>query len=142
MKKIPIIIATTILLGGCSTPGKFVGQNTDNDCDGKGRVFIDIGYGDAYIYVTPKSKVKPKGEIVYKLKPDKNALSGVDYKEKTIEIDGKTSSDDWLNASPKYGDGKKKFFICVDQNQPAGSYNFEVVVPGVGTIDPRVDVYE
>lgn len=142
MKKIPMIIAITVLLGGCSTPGKFVSQGEDNNCGGKGHVTIDIGYGDSYIYVTPKAKTKRRGEIIYKLKPDRNALSGVDYKEVMVEIDGKTNSDDWLNKSGKYGDGKKKTFVCVPENQPAGPYNFAVIVPGVGKIDPRVDVYE
>ena len=140
MKKIPIVIAMSALLGACAAPGDFIGQRTDNDCDGQGQVFIDIAYGDSHIAVTPKAKVKRKGEIVYRLKPDRNAESGVDYTEVAIEIDGKTSSDDWLNKTTKYLKNKK-IFVCVDQNQPLGQYNFAVTVPGVGTIDPRVDVY-
>ena len=140
MKKIPMVVITSALLGACAAPGDFVSQQTPNDCDGQGRVNIDIAYGDSHIVVTPKAMVKRKGEIVYKLKPERNAQSGVDYTNVMIEIDGKTSDDDWLNKTDKYGPGKK-IFVCVDQNQPFGQYNFAVTVPGVGTIDPRVDVY-
>lgn len=142
MKNITMVLVTSMVLGGCTTPGKFVSLRADNDCAGKGRVFIDIAYGDAKIAVTPKAKAKQKGEIVYRLKPDKKPASGIDYKNVDVIIDGKTSSDDWLDASEKFGNGKNKVFVCVDQNQPPGPYNFSVTVPGVGTIDPRVDVYE
>ena len=40
-----------------------------------------------------------------------------------------------------YDKGKNKISVCVPPSQPLGEYNFEVKVPGVGKLDPRVDVY-
>jgi hypothetical protein len=43
----------------------------------------------------------------------------------------------------RYGDSKidvtHKAVICVGETQP-GTYYYRVIVPGVGEIDPRVDV--
>lgn len=133
------IAALAALSCGCATEGKFVNQNTDNDCDGKGTVSAFIKYGDSYIDVTPHSKVKRKGEIIFKLVPQRNSDYGIDYTNLDIEIEGKTPSDNWLDTNGKQNAGKK-IFVCVDENQAPGTYQYLVRVPGVGTIDPRVNV--
>jgi len=138
MKKTIYLVALVMFLAGCVTPGKFHAKNTPNRCDGTGKVKIEIKYGDSSIQVTPKSNVKRRGEIIYDLKPEQNPQSGIDYETVLVTVNGKTASDIWLNAAgTKAG---PDLFICVDENQPFGDYDFSVTVTGVGTIDPRVHV--
>jgi hypothetical protein len=139
MKITVAIITIVILLGGCATEGKFVTANRDNACDGKGKSTAFIRYGDSYIEVTPKTTSKRKGEIIFMLKPDPKSAFGIDYSELEITIMGKKNKDNWLDISGK-SSGGKKIFVCVDKNQPLGEYNYLVRVPGVGTIDPRINV--
>lgn len=139
MKKMTAIIAGAIFMSGCATEGKFVGASRDNDCDGKGRTEAFIRYGDSRIQVTPLTSTKRKGEIIFTLMPQSRPSSSIDYAELEITINGKEPSDQWLNTSGKASDGKK-VFVCVDENQPLGTYQYLVHVPGVGTIDPRVEV--
>ncbi len=128
-------------MAGCATPGEFVGKNTQNDCDGTGHVNFEIRYGDSYLTATPRGNAKRKGEVVYKLKPRKNQPSGINYSTVIVEIDGKRDPEDkWLNKNAAAGNGNTKIFICVPQSQAPGTYGFNVTVPGVGTIDPRVNV--
>ena len=78
--------------------------------------------------------------IVLKLKAETNAVSGTNYQDLEIELIGKKQKDKWLNRKLKASDANsKKAVICVD-GQALGEYEYDVVVPGVGKIDPRVDV--
>ena len=141
MKTTIAIISATVLMAGCTTPGMFINANKANDCDGRGQTLIKIGYGDSYLEATPRGSTKRKGEIVYKLEPKKNQPSGIDYSTVVVAIEGKRNPEDkWLDKDATAGNGKNKIFICVDENQPNGGYGFNVTVPGVGTIDPRIDV--
>lgn len=133
------IVSLATLFCGCATEGKFVNQSKDNDCDGKGTVSAFIKYGDSYIDVTPHAKVKRKGEIIFKLVPQRNSDFGIDYTKLDITIAGKNASDNWLDTNGKQNDGKK-IFVCVADTQALGDYEYLVEVPGVGTIDPRVSV--
>jgi hypothetical protein len=141
MKTIIAIIGITALMAGCTTPGLFINANKKNDCDGKGQTLIKIGYGDSYLEATPRGWAKRKGEIVYKLEPRKNQPSGIDYSNVDVKISGKRDPEDkWLDKYGKAGNGSNKIFVCVDENLPYGTYGFDVEVPGVGKIDPRIDV--
>jgi hypothetical protein len=133
MKKI-IVIAISASLCACATPGQFYGTNSTNQCDGKGRVDLDVRYGDSKIDITPKIDVGQGGEIIVRLKADKG------YENTKVTFDGKTANDDWLNKEMTAGNGKKQIWICVDPNQAPGEYRFNVMVDGVGTIDPRAIV--
>jgi hypothetical protein len=133
MKKI-MVIALTASLCACVTPGKFYSTSTDNQCNGKGKVDLDVRYGDSKIDVTPKIDVGQGGEIIVKLKPEKG------YENTKVMFDGKTANDNWLDKEMSYGDGKKQIWLCVDPNQAPGEYSYNVEVVGVGTIDPRAIV--
>jgi hypothetical protein len=55
---------------------------------------------------------------------------------------GKTSKSQWLNRKLRSSEEKNnKFRICIG-DRPKGTYYYMVNVPGVGQIDPRVDVEE
>ncbi len=134
MKKMILIIAAASLCA-CAQPGKFVYKDRPNNCDGKGKVDLFIKYGDSKIDVTPKIEVGQTGEITVMLKPDKG------YENTPVTVEGKTPNDSWLNkAGMTHGDGKKQLLICVKPNQAPGEYKYNVIVEGVGSIDPRAIV--
>jgi len=133
MKKI-IVIAISASLCACVTPGQFYSTNSTNQCNGKGKVDLDVRYGDSKIDITPKIDVGQGGEIIVRLKADKG------YENTKVTFHGKAANDDWLNKEMTAGNGKKQIWICVDPNQAPGEYRFNVTVDGVGTIDPRAIV--
>ncbi|TFG40190.1 MAG: hypothetical protein E4H42_04700 [Chromatiales bacterium] len=149
MIRIIAIIVAAALMGGCVTEskistfryeGEFRDKNEDNNCDGKGKSEAVIQYGDSYVSVTPKTESKRKGEIIFTLKPEKNSSSGIDYEALEITIEGKQNKDKWLDTKGKASDKNKTIFVCVDENLAYGPYDYLVKVPGVGAIDPRVEV--
>jgi hypothetical protein len=101
---------------------------------------MHIWYGDSKIQVTNKVTAKSDGKLVIKMHPDNSSDEGIDYGTLDITLVGKDSASNWLtrtlNASEQ---NTKKATICVD-GKPVGKYHYMVVVPGVGTIDPRVDI--
>jgi len=133
MKNI-IVMAIAASLCACVTPGQFYSLTSTNQCNGKGKVDLEVKYGDSKIVVTPKIDVGQGGEIIVKLKADKG------YENTKVTFDGKTANDGWLNKEMTFGDGKKQIWICVDPTQAPGEYRFNVEVDGVGTIDPRAIV--
>jgi len=128
------MIAISASLCACVTPGQFYSTNSANQCDGKGKVDLDVRYGDSKIDVTPKIDVGQGGEIIVRLKADKG------YENTKVTFKGKTDGDDWLNKEMTAGNGKKQIWICVKPNQAPGEYRFNVIVDSVGTIDPRAIV--
>lgn len=141
MNRLIATLALTVMLGGCVTEGEFFNENSANDCDGTGRADITVSYGDSLLDVTPKVKVKWDGEIIVKLKPEKNAKSGINYETLEIELVGEENKDKWLDLKVKASDFKKGTnpHICV-KNQALGNYKYLVKVPGVGSLDPRAVV--
>jgi len=133
MKRI-IVIAITASLCACVTPGQFYSTSSPNQCNGKGKVDLDVKYGDSKIDITPKIDIGQGGEIIVRLKADKG------YENTKVIFDGKTGDDKWLDKEMTAGNGKKQIWICVDPNQAPGEYRFNVEVAGVGTIDPRAIV--
>lgn len=133
MKKTILLIAS-LSLAACVTPGQYYAGNKENNCDGKGKVDLDVKYGDSKIVVTPKVDISQGGEIIVRLKPDKG------HENTKVIFDGKTAADNWLDKEMTYGDGKKQILICVKQEQAPGEYEYNVEIAGVGEIDPRVIV--
>ena len=133
MKKTILILSTAAMVA-CAPPGKFVNTNSANNCNGKGQVDLFVKYGDSKIDVTPKIDVGQGGEIIVKLKADKG------FENTKVTFDGKTANDNWLDKVMTAGNGKKQIWICVDPNQAPGEYKYNVIVEGVGQIDPRAIV--
>jgi hypothetical protein len=109
------------------------------ECEGSNGKDVTIKYGDSYIDVTYKVKVKQDEKIVLKLQPQNNSESGVDYKALDIHLIGETSKDSWLSRTLNANEVGAKMVICVD-DENVGDYKYIVEVPGVGRIDPRVVV--
>jgi hypothetical protein len=103
---------------------------------------MHIWYGDSKMRVTNKVTAEPDGKLVIKMHPDNTSAEGIDYGTLDIALIGKDSASSWLtrtlNASEQ---NTKKATICVE-GRPEGHYKYMVVVPGVGTIDPRVEIKE
>jgi hypothetical protein len=131
------------MIAGCpaeqATLGPATGQ-TISECPGANGPDMHIWYGDSKINVTNRVKTTSDGKLVIKLHPDNSSDEGIDYSTLDITLVGKDSASNWLtrtlNASEQ---NTKKATICVD-GKPVGVYQYMVVVPGVGTIDPRVDI--
>jgi len=139
MKNKIVPIAASVLLAGCQT----LPDAADIvECSGANGKDVEIEYGDSKIAVTHKVKAKRDEKIVFRLKPDNQSDEGVDYKNLEILIVGKSSDSKRLNRKFKASDSdNKKFTVCVD-GRLKGTYYYDVIVPGVGTIDPRVDVQD
>lgn len=147
-----LTIVLAVAVAGCATVETASGpviRPQDDDCPGKGNKDITISYGDARIVVTPKqSASKKKNErLMIVLDPQKEkGDEGVNYESLVIHIVGKDNKSNWLNMSiaadqsnSKSGSSKGRFPVCIDKI-PADIYEYEVIVPTVGTIDPRVDI--
>jgi hypothetical protein len=134
MKRIIALLSTGLVLCACAP---LVPQI--KECPGANGKDVTIRYGDSRIEVTYKVNVNQDEKVVLKLHPENNAASGVNYDDLEIELKGKTSQDDWIDRKLKSTDGPNKHIICVD-GQAVGEYEYAVIVPGVGTIDPRIDV--
>ena len=88
-------------------------------------------------WFTPKIEVGQGGEINVMLKPEKG------YENTEVSFEGKTDDDTWLDKKGmKYGDGRRQVLICVKPNQALGEYTYNVIVDGVGHIDPRAIVIQ
>lgn len=135
MEKITALLIFTLPLAACVTTTKDI-----TECPGSNGIDVIIKYGDSYMTVTHMVSVEQDEKIVLKLKPEMNAASGTNYQDLEIELAGKKRKDKWLDRKLRASDSNsKKAVICVD-GQAIGEYEYDVIVPGVGNIDPRVDV--
>lgn len=144
MERTLLIIALAGLLTGCQTykTAHYPSLDDIKDCPGANGKDITIEYGDSKIDVTHKVSVGRDEKLVIKLEPDNQSDEGVDYKTLDIYLIGKDNASKWLNRALNAGDSNtKKAVICVD-NRAADTYRYMVVVPGVGEIDPRIDVHD
>jgi len=136
---------TTILLGligallvGCASLDRMPPAPIET-CPGSNGKDIKIKYGDGYIEVDWKKQVKQDEKIVFKLDPENNPSSGKDYEHLTISIIGKRAKDAWLTRNMAESDSAEQKIICVD-GQAVDLYEYTVYVPGVGYIDPYVEI--
>lgn len=135
MKNLMMLAGAVLLAAGCASAGP-----TNMDCEGANGPDIHIRYGDSKIDVTHKVKVKTDGRLVLRLHPDAKSDEKVDYKKLDISLEGKDANSQWINTTLNAGDkNSSKAVICVGNKEP-GTYEYLVKVPGVGIIDPRVDV--
>lgn len=137
------LLLAALLLTACNhmmpAPSPDIGV-TITECPGAMGPDITIWYGDARIKVTNKVTAKSDGKIVIKMMPANNSDNGVDYKTLNISLIGKDAKSAWLTRTLNSTESaSKKATICVD-GKPEDTYEYLVVVPGVGIIDPRVEI--
>ena len=132
---LPPYVTTTMV----TTPSPDTGVSI-TECPGAMGPDITISYGDGRIKVTNKVKTTSDGKVVIKMMPANNSDNGVDYKTLDITLIGKNAESAWLTRTLNSTESaSKKATICVD-GKPEGEYEYIVVVPGVGMIDPRVEI--
>ena len=78
--------------------------------------------------------------VVLHPRPPKAGSGEYSVDNNPVIIYGKATKDQWISGSGNKGAGKSSFPICFDAGTEAGDYVYMVVIPGVGTLDPRVKV--
>ena len=141
-----LFIATlAIVLAGCATTYSVstpIRAYHPEECKGKNAKDLVIKYGDSKIDVTNKVKVKKSDKelLVIVLDPDKKSEENVNYEELVIHITGKDNKSSWINWSIAYKQTDNgKYRVCIDDIK-AEKYQYQVFVPDVGTIDPRIQI--
>jgi len=138
-----VLTLVWLLLSACSThavvQSPAIGLDVP-ECPGAEGPDIKIWYGDAHIKVTNRVTAKSDGKVVIKMIPDHTSDNGVNYETLNISLIGKDAKSAWLTRTVNSTESaSKKVTICVG-GQEEGTYEYLVVVPGVGSIDPRVDI--
>ena len=137
------LILAGLLLSACSqmevVPGPADGLDIV-ECPGANGPDIKIWYGDAHVKVTNSVRTNSDGKVVIKMFPDHTSDNGVNYETLNISLIGKDAKSAWLTRTVNSTESStNKVTICVDGKRP-DTYEYLVVVPGVGSIDPRVIV--
>lgn len=147
MKKLILLAVGAALLAACSGMDRKPPKTIETcELDGLKEKKLKIRYGDGQIYAdyfTQASK-KEFRKIVFDLeglasqKPPKG--SGVDYDKLVITIRSKTDTDvDVINFEISADDPVEYRTLCIT-NKDAKTYEYFIYVPGVGTIDPIIDI--
>lgn len=143
MKILNLIILSTFF--ACSLAQA---QGTTGECPDEAlmEAGVTITYGDALLRAEPASvQVCAGGKITITLVPK----AGYDVME--VELKARKKEEKWLKKAVRAVDLKEKekekekrrqFKIKVPEGQPAGIYKYYVKVPGVGYLDPRVEVVD
>ena len=129
-----LLLLATFMCSACVT------TEAELECKGPKTRPANLHYGDSELRVTPPVKtVHRGGNFSLRLRPNTAAShGGVD-----VTVVGKTANDQTLidSRTESYKSATDRRIVwCVDENQPLGEYSYKVTVPGVGTLDPRVDV--
>jgi len=156
MKKIIFLLVATAAVAACAPHGARDGPyrttphpyGTTNkikffsvDCKKEVRGGSDekFHYGDSFLKAKAKSNVGKDTEFRIELKPD----SGYEHSMVTTKCVSSTPTGTdctWLNKSQQESTSKYMIF-CVPDSVPLGAtFKYEITVPTIGTLDPRVAV--
>jgi hypothetical protein len=145
-----MLLILAILMAGCHTVevvrfASFPEAGELDECgDRTSPTPLKIAYGDSKIDVKHVYKVRKTeyDAFTIKLEPNKSMYANVDFDNLEIMIVGKTPNSQWLNRKLVASDSNsRRFKVCIE-DRAKGNYYYNVIVPGVGQIDPRVDVEE
>lgn len=169
MKRIFLLVITSLLFSACSTDGKPVRERFTSrvcvDADGKlrnldGHTTTKIRYGDGQIVVRPISKARPNTEFRIKLIPKRRPTDKEDYTTVKVTVTGKnlasrsTGDAKWIKVSGSFNDankGRDKGVLVAGcpplktnpDERDSGAIEilyYEVEVENVGKLDPRLEV--
>ena len=130
-------LAAAAWLAACATPPA---DPMLNHCQA-GKKDVTISFGDSYLKANAKTRVKPDGKLVFKLKADpEKGPNGKDYAKVKVTIRGKDEKSGWISASGTVAEKGTSWPLCVPPDQAEGTYEYIVEVAGVGMLDPRVIV--
>ena len=141
------LAVVTAFLGACAANSMKPPKEIETcDLDGKKELRVKVTYGDGHLdvnYFTQASK-KEYRRIVFELdgKPSQAPPkgSGVNYDNLVITIRGKTDTDaDVIDIEASANQEDRYKTVCIS-NKDERSYRYLIYVPGVGTIDPIIDI--
>ena len=113
------------------------GPDDHHECTANSESMVVVNYGDSSIKVTHKIHVKKNKNFKLRLNPANSSADPVNYTTMNVYVFGSTADAQWLNeVYNANGANQKDFTICADA--PVGEYKYMVVIPGIGTIDPRI----
>ena len=142
MKKTALFVMSAAFLVGCAVEPVSVLLT----CEGPNKKDVRIGYGDGLIDVdyriTASKAVDQKIVLLLQPRPAQKPPrgSGTNYDDLAITVQGKTNADKRIiDLTVAASDPAERKTICLE-DKPEGTYRFMVEVPGVGTIDPIIDI--
>jgi len=140
MRNLFLIFLMPFILIACTSEGEYSKYNSfaqEEECD-DGGTWVKVNYGDSYLEVKPKVKLKKGSAWEFRLKPRTSA-----YEKMLVTIKGKSadSDDDWINVQGTF-EKNKTLVICVDpdQEERVKTYEYLVEIQEIGTLDPRAEV--
>ena len=143
-------------LTACVIPGKYRPKSTVSTECTNGSVVVEVKYGDSYLKVTPKAKLKRDAGVKFVLKPKNEVAHSKNGSKESEDLlvtikgerydrapgtSGGTEDLTWLDKSGTAGPNPHRYLVaCADAEQAEGTYFYSVEVEHVGKLDPRADV--
>lgn len=127
-RRIAFLLGTSIVFSGCATMAPMTAGCGDVVAK---KVTINYKKNNS-INVSPPTRDVEQGEAIrFVFKGD----AGAD-----VKIDGATAQDAWIKSDGKGSPSGNSYYLCVNVNQTARDYKYNIEVVGVGTLDPVVRV--
>jgi hypothetical protein len=156
IKKLALLAACTVFAACAATQSTNAPSNPGNAPSNSGDASADllpsleppgplivVRYGDSRINATPIARARQGGTLTLKLVPVGGPEDTVSYASMNVFLIGSTQDAQWLNGTyNREANEKGEFDITVTGKGKDGGreYKYMVVIPGIGTIDPRVIV--
>ncbi len=141
MNKAILIVAALVLAAGCGGKGGSTtvgGTPTPLACDDKTKKGIKIDFEDSSISAEAKKEFNKNTDSMLLVIDGKGDPA---YEDLKIHVYGEDATGAWLNVWASENDPDSAKTVCLE-NVPLGEYKYVVHVPGVGTLDPRVEVVD
>lgn len=142
MKKIISLLTVTAILIGCAqygTPNKNKFYSDVCGKDVRGKTDEKFEYGDSFLKAKPKTNAGQDTEFRIELK-SKSGYENSDVTTKCVSSTPAGIDCTWLDKTQKESTSKYMIF-CVPDDVPIGTvFKYEISVPTIGTLDPRVEV--
>lgn len=142
MKRTIVFLLLTAILTGCAQYGTLNKNKFYSDVckkEVKGKTDEKFDYGDSSLRAKAKSNVGNDTEFRIELKPDPG-YENSDVTTKCVSSSPTGIDCTWLDKTQKESTSKYMVF-CVPDGLPLGAiFKYEISVPTIGTLDPRVEV--
>lgn len=148
MNKTIFLLVASMALTSCSSYGVIQQKSFESTVCAmtvRGRTDEKFEYDDSFLRAKSKSDVGSKTEFRIDLKPKSKTYWPTEVT--TLCTSGKGPAPDydpipctWLNKTQSFDDSKYMVF-CVPADVEVGStFKYDISVPTIGTLDPRVNV--
>lgn len=148
MKRTFFLLVAAMVLTSCSSYGVIQKKSFKSEVCAltvRGSTDEKFEYGDSFLRAKSKSDVGSKTEFRIDLKPKSRTHWPTDVT--TLCTSGKGPEPDldpipctWLNKTQSFDDSRYLVF-CVPEGLEVGStFKYDISVPTIGTLDPRIEV--